>query len=96
MDVAVEISFYPLRPDYRACIHDFLERLRAEPQLRIVTNSMSTQVSGGCEHVLATLGRHLQASFERLGQEASRGVFVLKVLGPLTDGASAAATAARA
>ena len=83
MDVAVEISFYPLRVDYRACIHEFLERLRAEPELRVVTNSMSTQVSGACERVLAILGRHLHASFERLGSEASRGVFVLKVLGPL-------------
>lgn len=83
MDIGVEISLYPLRADFAPQIKEFLGRLAREPQLRIVTNSMSTQVFGAYDTVMQTLTRELKASFENLGSASQRAVFVMKVLGPL-------------
>ena len=83
MDIAVEISLYPLRADFAPQIKDFIARLGREPQLRVITNSMSTQVSGSYELVMQVLTRELRASFAALGGASERAVFVMKVLGPL-------------
>jgi uncharacterized protein YqgV (UPF0045/DUF77 family) len=79
MEIGVEISLYPLRNDYIAPIEDVIARLNADARLRIVTNSMSTQVFGDYEHVMQCLVRELRVSFEQHGI----AVFVMKVLGPL-------------
>jgi uncharacterized protein YqgV (UPF0045/DUF77 family) len=83
MDIGVEISLYPLEADFVPAIHEFLARLNAHPQLRVVTNSMSTQVFGPYDEVLEVLRRELRASFALLAQRSGKAVFVLKVLGPL-------------
>lgn len=79
MDIAVEISLYPLAEDYAPRIKAFLGRLQAAERLKVVTSSLSTQVSGPYEEVLGALGREMQATFG----EAGKAVFVLKVFGPL-------------
>jgi uncharacterized protein YqgV (UPF0045/DUF77 family) len=79
MEIAVEISLYPLDRDFVPPIADFIERLRAHGGLRVVTNSMSTQVVGPYDAVMAALTGELRGSFE----SGVRGVFVLKVLGAL-------------
>ncbi len=79
MDIAIELSLYPLDADYIPPIKDFIERLNGDPRLKVVTNSMSTQVSGEYAHVFETLTRELRATFER----ERKAVFVMKVLGPL-------------
>ena len=79
MDVGVEISLYPLERDFIPPIEDFIHRLNAAGHLRVVTNSMSTQVFGPYEEVLGTLLREMRATFER----DAKAVFVMKVLGPL-------------
>jgi hypothetical protein len=48
-----------------------------------VTNSMSTQVFGVYDEVMASLTRELRTSFDSLGAEGEKAVFVMKVLGPL-------------
>lgn len=83
MDIGVDISLYPLKAEYAPDIHRFLERVNAEGRLRVVTNSMSTQVFGGFEEVMETLRRALQATYEPLGAGCERAVFVIKVFGPL-------------
>jgi uncharacterized protein YqgV (UPF0045/DUF77 family) len=80
MDIGVEISLYPLHQDYIPPIRDFINRLNAEHRLRIVTNSMSTQVFGEYDVVMQTLLRELRPTLE--GHD--KAVFVMKVLGPLT------------
>ncbi len=80
MDIGVEISLYPLHQQYIPPIDDFIARLNADKTLRVVTNSMSTQVFGDYEAVMQRLTRELRASFER----NDKAVFVMKVLGPLT------------
>lgn len=77
MHVAVELSLYPLADEYVPPIHDFIERLKARPGLRVVTNSMSTQLSGELDAVFEAL----RAEMARTFGERHRSVFVMKVLG---------------
>ena len=86
MDIGVEISLYPLRADFVPAIREFLERLGRHPGLRVVTNSMSTQVFGPYDEVLETLRRELRTTFEILATRSDQAVFVMKVLGPLSSG----------
>jgi uncharacterized protein YqgV (UPF0045/DUF77 family) len=83
MDVGVEISLYPLKQQFVPVIKDFLARLNADARLRIVTNSMSTQVFGPYDAVMQTLQRELRDTFAMLAQDQHKAVFVMKVLGPL-------------
>jgi uncharacterized protein YqgV (UPF0045/DUF77 family) len=83
MDIGVDISLYPLKAEYVPDIHRFLEHVNADRRLRVVTNSMSTQVFGGFEPVMDTLRQALHATFEPLAAGRERAVFVIKVFGPL-------------
>ncbi len=80
MDIAVELSLYPLNADYIPPIEDFIKRLNADGRLKVVTNSLSTQVFGPYEVVFAALTRELEVTFAN----NDKSVFVMKVLGPLT------------
>jgi uncharacterized protein YqgV (UPF0045/DUF77 family) len=81
MDVAVEISLYPLQQDYLPAIRAFVLRLGTQPGVRVETTSMSTQIVGEYELVMQLLSRELRAA---LGG-AARNVVVLKLVGPLED-----------
>ena len=83
MDIGVEISLYPLKADYIPAVHDFVGRLSAYPGLKVVTNSMSTQVFGGFDAVMEALRAALAASLGSLAAGSERAVFVMKVIGPL-------------
>ena len=80
MDIGVEISLYPLHQEFIPPIQDFIDRLNADRRLRIVTNSMSTQVFGDYDAVMQTLARELRTTLEA----NDKAVFVMKVLGPLS------------
>lgn len=80
MDIGVEISLYPLHQEFIPPIQDFIDRMNAAGSLRIVTNSMSTQVFGDYDAVMSTLLRELRRTFEH----NDKAVFVIKVLGPLS------------
>ena len=77
MHVAVELSLYPLADEFIPPILEFIERLRARPGLSVLTNSMSTQVSGEYEAVFDAL----KAEIGRTLAGPRRAVFVMKVLG---------------
>ena len=83
MDIGVEISLYPLKADFVPVIHEFLERLSRTGQVRVVTNSMSTQIFGPFEAVMQVLREELRTTFETLSIANDKAVFVMKVLGPL-------------
>ncbi|HEY2809746.1 MAG TPA: hypothetical protein VGI91_13225 [Steroidobacteraceae bacterium] len=83
MDIGVEISLYPLQQEYAPDIKDFIRRLQSQQALRIVTNSMSTQVFGPYEAVLDALRSELRVTLESIGDRSGKAVFVMKVLGPL-------------
>jgi hypothetical protein len=79
VEIGVEISLYPLHEQYIPPIKNFIDRLNADARLRVVTNSMSTQLFGDYEVVMQTLTRELRVTFEH----NDKAVFVMKVLGPL-------------
>lgn len=77
MHVAVELSLYPLSEDFIPPILGFIERLHDHPGLAVVTNSMSTQVSGEFDAVFDALRAEIAASLD----SPRRAVFVMKILG---------------
>jgi|GEM_PF-29801 len=90
MEIGVEISLYPLVEDFAPRIKAFLGRLRAAGRFKIVTTSLSTQIFGEYDEVLAAITREMRTVFaegepEAPGDapEAGRAVFILKLFGPL-------------
>jgi uncharacterized protein YqgV (UPF0045/DUF77 family) len=76
MQSAVEISMYPLAEEYRPLIQAFIDRLKTYPELRVLTNALSTQIFGPLERVMAILTEEI----ERSAAAAAQLVFVMKVL----------------
>jgi uncharacterized protein YqgV (UPF0045/DUF77 family) len=83
MDIAVEMSLYPLTADFIPTIKDFIDRLNTHPDLRVVTNSLSTQVFGPHERLFDVLKAEIGKTFAERGGAGGKAVFVMKVLGPL-------------
>ena len=82
MQVAVDISLYPLEKDIIPPILDVIDRLRSSPGLDVVTNPMSTQIRGDYDDVMTMLTRELKTTFEDL----PKAVFVIKILNnPIAD-----------
>ncbi|HEY5809216.1 MAG TPA: YkoF family thiamine/hydroxymethylpyrimidine-binding protein [Povalibacter sp.] len=77
MHTAIEISLYPLDADYIPPIQGFIDRLNTYPEIKVITNSMSTQISGEHQRLFEILGQETAITFA----EAGRKVFVMKVLG---------------
>ncbi len=82
MDIAVELSLYPLDADFIPPIKDFIDRVNADGRLKVVTNSLATQVFGPYDVVFGALTREMRTTFEN----NDKAVFVMKVIGPLTPG----------
>ena len=75
MRASVEISYYPLHPEFVSPILDFIHRLRDHREIESMTNGMSTQVFGDYETVMRILTREIGRSFE-----VPHSVFVLKII----------------
>ncbi|WP_341501179.1 hypothetical protein [Gallaecimonas sp. GXIMD4217] len=84
MELSVEISMYPLESDYIPPIRDFIDRLNQHPSLRVLTNTMSTQVFGPYQEVMAVLAREMEIS-HREGKAAFVCKFLGGDLGPRDD-----------
>ena len=81
MDIAVELSLYPLEQDLIPKIKDFIDRLNTVSGVRVITNSLSTQIVGPFELVFAALTREIRTTFSQV----DKSVVVMKIIGPLTD-----------
>ncbi len=82
MQVAVDVSLYPLQDDLFPPILDVIERLNSNPDLDVVTNPMSTQIRGDYDEVMALLQREIKATFETL----PKAIFAIKILNnPIAD-----------
>lgn len=75
MRAAIEISMYPLTGDFRPSIQAFIDRLNAYPELRVRTNTLSTQIWGELDRVMAILAHEIERA-----AGGPQPVFVLKVL----------------
>jgi uncharacterized protein YqgV (UPF0045/DUF77 family) len=77
MHTAIEISLYPLDANYIPPIKSFIDRLNTYPDIRVLTNAMSTQISGEHARLFEILAKETAGTFAERG----RYVFVMKVLG---------------
>ena len=82
MQIAVDISLYPLTGDYIPPIKGFIERLGRHSGLAIEYNSLSTQVRGDFDAVFDALKAEVRETFTG----PNRAVLVLKVIGGPTPG----------
>ena len=74
MKVSVDISYYPLKVEYIPPIKDFIKRLNSYENIKVETNSMSTQVFGDYFEVMKILTEEIYRSFE-----LPHSVFVIKM-----------------
>ncbi len=82
MRVAVDISLYPLADDFIPPIKDVIERLNANSSVKVVTNTMSTQIRGEYDVVMAALNQEIKKTFD----QCPKAVFAIKILNnPLGD-----------
>lgn len=75
MNISVDISYYPLKEEFKPPIRNFIERLHTHTGLKAVTNGMSTQVFGDYDVVMNAITVEIKKSFE-----LPHSVFVLKVI----------------
>ncbi len=75
MNISVDISYYPLKEEFKAPIRNFIDRLNTHTGLKAVTNGMSTQVFGDYDLVMNAITAEIKKSFE-----LPHSVFVLKVI----------------
>ncbi len=76
MKASVEISMYPLDAEYGTSILKFIQRLRQHEGLEVQTNTMSSQIFGDYDLVMAALTKEMKTSFE----EDKAIVMVMKVV----------------
>ena len=84
MRSAIEISLYPLNSDYIPPIKAFIDRLNTYPDINVLTNAMSTQISGEHDRLFEILAKETATTFAERG----RYVFVMKVLGGGSESAA--------
>jgi len=77
MHSAIEISLYPLDSNYIPPIKAFIDRLNTYADIKVITNAMSTQISGEHQRLFEILAKETATTFS----EAGRKVFVMKLLG---------------
>jgi uncharacterized protein YqgV (UPF0045/DUF77 family) len=75
MQVAVDISLYPLDADFIPPIKDVIDRLNSHDDLEVWTNAMSTQVVGDFDTIMDALKKEIGTTFEQI----PKGVFVMKM-----------------
>lgn len=75
MKASVEISYYPLKKEYIAPIQGFIDRLKAYKDIKVLVNTMSTQVFGDYFEMMEIITKEIHKSFELPGS-----IFVLKII----------------
>ena len=76
VSISLDISLYPLTPEYKAPILGFIERLRGYEGFEVMSNPLSTQLYGDFEAIWGALGTELPRAF---GAEFA-SVAVMKVV----------------
>ncbi len=75
MKISVDISYYPLKEEFKKPILDFISRLKKHQTIVAITNGMSTQVFGEYFDVMKILTDEIHKSFE-----LPHSVFILKII----------------
>lgn len=77
MEISVDISMYPLQPEFEAPILAFIEMLEKEKNVEVVRNELSTQVHGEYKVIMALLEKEMFSVFEKIPDS----IFVIKFVG---------------
>ena len=64
MRITVELSLYPLQDNPIPHIQAFIQDLKRDPDLEVMTNQMSTQIRGELGTVMASVEAALTRCFE--------------------------------
>jgi uncharacterized protein YqgV (UPF0045/DUF77 family) len=76
MQVAVDISLYPLDSDFIPPIKDVIARLSRHDEIDVEYNRMSTQVRGDYDVVMPVLVDEIRTTFV----DIPKAVFAIKIL----------------
>jgi len=76
MQVAVDISLYPLDADFIPPIKDVIDRLERHTGVEVERNRMSTQLRGEYDVVVPVLMDEIRTTFETV----PKAVFAIKIL----------------
>lgn len=76
MQVAVDISLYPLDENFIPPIKEIIDRLDQHEGIEVERNRMSTQLRGDFELVMPVLTQEIRATFETV----PKAVFAIKIL----------------
>lgn len=64
MKISLDISLYPLHPDYKKDIKKFIKKITKNENIIVVTNGLSTQVFGAYDEVMNTVHKELKKIFD--------------------------------
>jgi len=76
MKVSIDISMYPLNPDYKPSIKAFIGALNSHNEITTQENNMSTQVFGEYRDVM----RIVTDEIEKASGDEPKVVFVMKLI----------------
>lgn len=76
MQVAVDISLYPLDADFLPPIRDVISRLNNHADIEVVTNPLSTQLRGEFDVVMDALKAEIGSTFDAV----PKAVFAIRIL----------------
>ncbi len=75
MNISIDISYYPLKVEFKEPIKGFIYRLQDYKELKVSRNGMSTQIFGEYDEVMSILTKEIKKSFE-----IPSSVFILKMV----------------
>lgn len=75
MKITVDISLYPLNENFIQHVKEFIAKLKSYKELSVLSNNVSTQISGEYEYVMQALNYEIKNVFEEV-----RSVLVMKFL----------------
>jgi len=76
MQVAVDVSLYPLDENFIPPIKDIIDRLGQHEGIEVERNRMSTQIRGDFDTVMPILTNEIRTTFN----DVSKAVFAIKIL----------------
>lgn len=75
MKITVDISLYPLNENFIQHVKAFIAKLKSYKELSVLSNNVSTQISGEYDYVMQALNYEIKNVFEEV-----RSVLVMKFL----------------
>ena len=86
MQASFEISCYPLQEDFLGPIQNFIDRLNEYPEIKVLTNGMSTQIFGDFQEVMRILTLEMENTMQN-----PHTLFVMKIANATLDSYTATA-----